>query len=78
MAGAFQPFSQTSKIRISVEELVPDVTRALVSEDMAPGILPRLVSLHLGGYRKSTFAMEAAERFVATRKLAGHNIHLSG
>ena len=74
----FQPFSQTSKIRISIEELVPDGMRALVSEDMAPGILTRLTSLHLEGYRKSTFAMEAAERFVATRKLAGHNILMSG
>jgi len=51
--------------------------RALVSEDMATGILPRLTSLHLEGVRKSTFAMEAVERFVATRKLAGRNILLS-
>jgi len=74
----FQPLSQTWRIHISLEELVPDITRALVSEDMAPGILPRLTSLHLQGVRKSTFAIEAAECFVATRKLAGRNIHFSG
>ena len=74
----FQPLSQTSRIRVSIEKLVPDITRALVSEDMNTGILPRLTSLYLEGVRKSTFATEAAERFVATRKLAGRNILLSG
>ena len=74
----FQPLSQISKIHVSIEELVPDIMHSLVSEDTAPGILPRLTSLHLEGYRKSTFAMEAAARFVAARKLAGHNIRLSG
>ena len=74
----FHPLSQTSNIRVSVEELVTDIMRALVSEDMVAGILPRLTSLHLEGYRKSTFAVEAADRFVAMRKLAGHNIHFSG
>jgi len=74
----FQPFSQTSGIRVSIEELVPDVMGALVSEGMATGILPGLTSLYLEGVRKSKFAMEAAERFVATRKLAGHNILLRG
>jgi len=74
----FQPLSQTSEIRVSMEELVPDVMRALVSEDMAAGVLAGLASLHLEGYRKSKFTMEAAERFVATRKLDGHNILLSG
>ena len=74
----FQPLSQTSKIRVSVEQLVPDVMRALVSEDMATGLLPRLTSLHLEGVRESTFATEAAERFVARRKLAGRNVLISG
>jgi hypothetical protein len=74
----FQPISQITKIRVSIEVLVPGVMCALVSEDMTPGILPRLTSLHLAGYRKSTFTMEAAGRFAATRKLAGHNILLSG
>jgi len=74
----FQPLSQTSDIRVTVEKLVPDVMRALVSEDMTTGTLPRLTSLHLQGVRKSRFTTEAAERFVATRKLAGRNIHFSG
>ena len=74
----FQALTQISKVRVSIEELVPDVMRALVSEDMTIGILPRLTSLHLEGVRKSTFAIEAGERFVATRKLAGRNILLSG
>jgi hypothetical protein len=74
----FQPLSQILKIHVSVRHIALDIMRSLVSEDMAPGILPRLTSLHLEGYRKSTFAMEAAERFVAMRKLAGHNILLSG
>ncbi len=74
----FQPLSQTSEVHVSMEVLVPDVVRALVSEDiMATGILPGLTSLHLEGYRKSKFAMEAAERF-SMRKLAGRNILLSG
>jgi hypothetical protein len=74
----FHPLSQISTIRVSIEELVPDVVYALVSEDMAAGILPRLTSLRLDGYRKSKNAMEAAERFVATRKLDGQDISLSG
>ena len=75
----FQPLSQTSEVHVSMEELVPDVVRALVSEDiMATGILPGLTSLHLEGCRTSKFAMEAAERWVSTRKLAGRNILLSG
>jgi hypothetical protein len=74
----FQPLSQISEIRVSNEKLVPDVIHALVSEDTAPGILPHLTSLHLDGYRKSKIAMEAAERFVATRKLDGQDISLRG
>ena len=75
----FQLFPQTSTILIDDQELVPDIVRALVSEDiMATGILPGLTSLHLKGYRKSKLTIEAAERWVSTRKLAGRNILLSG
>ena len=74
----FQALSQISRVRVSIEELVPDIMRVLVSEHIATGILPGLTSLHLEGVRKSTVATEAAERFVTTRKLAGRNILLSG
>jgi hypothetical protein len=74
----FQPLSQISKIYVDNEHLTPDVIHALVSEDTAAGILPRLTELQLYGYRKSKIAMEAAERFVATRKLNGQDISLSG
>ena len=76
----FQHLSQISEIRVSNEDLVPDIMRALISEDIATGMisLPGMTSHHLEGVRKSKFMMEAVERFVATYKLAGHDILLSG
>jgi hypothetical protein len=77
----FQPLPHRphlSEVRVDIEELVPDVVHALVNGDMAAGLLPCLTSLHLEGYRKSPSAIDAVERFVATRKLASRNIFLSG
>jgi hypothetical protein len=74
----FQPLSQISEIRVDGKGLASDVIHALLSEDTAAGILPRLTSLYLYRYRDSKIAKEAAERFVATRKLDGQDISLTG
>jgi len=50
MAGAFfQLFSRVSEVRVTIEELVPDVVHALVNESVATGVLPSLTSLFLKG-----------------------------
>ena len=74
----FQPLLSLSELRVNVGELVPDVVHALINEDTATDILPCLTSLHLEGYRKSPSAIDAAKRFVASRKLANRNILLRG
>jgi len=73
----FQSLPHFSKVYVHIHEFVPDIVHALVNEDMAAGVLPGLTSLHLYGYRSSQSTIDAAERFVATRKLANHNIFLT-
>ena len=73
----FQLLPHLSEVRVHIEELAQDVAHALANEDMAAGVLPGLTSLRLKGYRKSQSAIDAAERFVATCKLANRNIFLS-
>ena len=75
----FQPLPSLSEVRVhDIEELVPGIVHALVNEDMAAGVLPGLTKLHLAGYRTSPFAIDAAERFIATCKLSNRNIFLHG
>jgi len=74
----FQSLPHFSRVYIYTSGLVPDILHALVNEDedMAAGVLPGLTKLYLLGYRRSQSTIDAAERFVATRKLANHNIIL--
>jgi hypothetical protein len=74
----FQPFSQVSDVRVEEEELVPDIMHALVSDDVAAGLLPSLTTLYLKWYHLSESTKEAAARFVAARKAAGRSIKLRG
>ena len=74
----FQPLPHLSEVRVDVEELVPDIVHALVNQGMAAGVLPGLTSLYLEGYQKSPSTIDAAKRFVDSRKLANHNIFLRG
>jgi hypothetical protein len=72
----FQPFSHVSDLRVEEDKLVPDIVHALVSNDMAAGLLPSLAKLYLENYRRSSSTKESAERFVAARKAAGRSITL--
>ena len=74
----FQSLQSLSKLRVKIEELVPDVVYAIANEDMAAGISPGLTLRHLKGYQKSPSAIDAAKRFVASCKLANRNIMLRG
>jgi len=74
----FQSLPHFSRVLVNNHELVPDILHALVNEDMAAGVLPSLTLLQLSGYRRSESTIDAAERFVGTRKLANHNIVLRG
>jgi hypothetical protein len=61
------------------KQFVSSIVRALVTENMAAGlVLPELNRLSLYGYRDSPSVAKAAEKFVTTRRLSGHAIHLSG
>jgi len=72
----FRPFAHVSTLRVS-HQLVPGIVHALATEDMAAGVLPRLTSLTLSRYRdSSTTVVEAAEKFVAMRKLSGQEVSL--
>ncbi len=77
----FRPFRRVWSVRVT-ERLVPDVALALggVTDDMASGVLvlPALISLFLEGHRDYPSVQEAAERFVAQRRLSGHHISLLG
>jgi hypothetical protein len=71
-----QPFTHVTEVYVLNDRLVPVIVQALVTEDMAAGVLPELTSLHLSGYRKSSSVAKAAEQFVATRKLSGRTVNL--
>jgi hypothetical protein len=74
----FRPFTHLTEVYVWEKQLVPGIVQALVMEDMAAGVLPGMTSLHLSGYRSSPSVAEAAERFIATRSLAGHAVRLIG
>lgn len=46
----FQQFSHVRLVSVDVEQLVQGIVQALVTEDVAEGILPELTSLGLGGF----------------------------
>lgn len=73
----FRPFTHVTLVRVSEEQLVPSIVQALVTEDMATAVLPELFSLHLEKHSAPS-VVEAAEQFVAARKLSGHTVFLSG
>ena len=75
----FRPFSGAWSVRIT-EKLAPDVALALggVADDMASEVLPGLITLFLEGHRNYPYVREAAERFVAARRLSGHRVDLFG
>jgi len=75
----FRPFSGAWSVRIT-ERLAPDVALALggVADDMASEVLPGLITLFLEGHRNYPYVREAAERFVAARRLSGHRVDLFG
>ena len=73
----FQLFTHVREIHV-FEQLVPDIMQALVMEAMRIGVLPELTSLSLNGYRKYPSGAKAAEEFVATRRLSGRMVSLSG
>jgi hypothetical protein len=45
---------------------------------MAPAILPELFSLHLEEHSATPSVVKVAKQFVATRRLSGHTVFLSG
>jgi len=75
----FRPFSGAWSVRIT-ERLAPDVALALggVADDMVSEVLPGLITLFLEGHSNYPFAREAAERFIAARRLSGHRVDLFG
>jgi len=71
----FRPFTHCSTVHVP-HQLVPGVAHALATEDMVAGVLLRLTSLILEGYRSSSSVVEDAEKFVAMRKLSGQTVSL--
>ena len=74
----FRPFTHATLVRVSEEQLLPSIVQALVTEDMTTAVLPELFSLHLEEHSATPSVVEAAEQFVATRRLSGHTVFLSG
>ena len=74
----FQPFTHLRELHIP-GKFVLDILQALVTEDMAAGVFPELTRLSVAGVNKrnSATVVEAAEQFVAARKLSGRTIRLS-
>jgi hypothetical protein len=69
----FQPFTHVTEVDVRQRRLVPVIVQALVMGDMAAGVLPELTKLHLR-YHESPPVKNAAEQFVATRKLSGRTV----
>jgi hypothetical protein len=71
----FRPFTHVKTVHV-FDRLVPDIVDALVTEDMATGVIPELTRLYLNGYRKSPSVAKAAELFVAARRHSGRTVSL--
>ena len=73
----FQPFAHVRRLSVS-GRVALDVMQALVTGDMAAGVLPELTLLQLSGRdAPKTCLAGAAEQFVAARKLSGRTIDWS-
>ena len=72
----FQPFTHVTKVTVWAKQLVPGILQALVTEDMAAGVLPELTTFRLYGYPSDPSVVKAAEQFVVTRRLSGHRVDL--
>jgi hypothetical protein len=73
----FQQFTHVTRVTVLEMDVLPGIVQALVMEDAA-GVLPELTTLSLSGYHHTPSVAKAAEQFVATRRLAGRTVHLSG
>ena len=71
----FQPFTHVRKLLASARFL-QGIVQALVTEDVAAGVLPELTQLSLGKLCTPA-VVDAAEQFVAARKLSSRAIQLS-
>ena len=74
----FQPFTHVAKVTVWEKQFVPGIVRALLMEDLAPGVLPELTKLRLYGYPSIPSVAKAAEQFAATRRLSGRTVDLKG
>ena len=72
----FQPFTHVRELRVS-GKVLQGIMRALVTEDVAAGVLPELTQLFLWRKFCTPAVVDAAEQFVAARKLSGRAIRLS-
>ena len=71
----FQQFPHVRLVSVDVAQLVPGIVQALVTEDVAEGIIPELTSLGLEGFCQSPCMVEATvEQFVTTAGILGHDI----
>ena len=66
-----------TEVYIFEATFVPGIVEALAVQDMATEVLPELTTLRLIGYRSSLSVEKAAEKFVATRRLAGRTVYLT-
>jgi hypothetical protein len=74
----FQPFTHVTRVIVWEPSLTPGIVQALVTENLAAGVLPKLTSARLSGCYSSPSVEKAAEQFIATRKLSGRTVLLSG
>jgi len=73
----FQPFAHARLLRVPGIP-VRSIVQALATEDMAAGVLPELTQLlFFGWFCHNPPVVEAAQQFVAARKLSGRTIYLS-
>jgi hypothetical protein len=73
----FRPFTHVTLVRVSEEQLVFRGQSLHDARYMATAVLPELFSLHLEKHSAPS-VVEAAEQFVAARRLSGHTVFLSG
>ena len=74
----FRQFDHVTQVNVFEKELVPSIVQALVAEDTGTEVLPDLSTLHLSRPHRSPSVEKAAEQFIATRRLSGRTVHLTG
>ena len=67
----FQLFTHVTEVHVWDKQLVPGIMKALVAEDMAPGILPELTLLDLVGYREFPSVVKDVGKFI---RLSGDRV----